>query len=426
LNDSCTIEVQATRQGSLVRNVLKLALEKIKANENPNEYCLIEHIEQEKTILKQDSINSITYNPIATTTTAATLRTRYPNSNNASSNMQKRVSVVRTTRMLESNENLFLLTHVWNQLKTESKDGFKGVKIMLTKTSTKSDINSNNDTNSYKSKRASLLKHRFSLQPQSSHGFNLIESLKQTNNLIINRTSNNIQDMISKVPSPLLHDTTTTTTTSNKSLAVNRKRTKSSLNRLVRQKSFDESTEIDENINNNNLSVKISNMYPSSIVRESSHENYEIKKKKNNLSSDDDEEEEDSKVIFKNYRDKKIKNSSLTSSNKTTDDLTDQTTELTNTNSGKNESTINNNDKNNKTNFAASFDDYDDLNEVSYDYHEDYYDFGDKSAPLASDSIISSNENYSQTESGSSSNSNKLNLNVNKQQTKLHRLFKFK
>jgi hypothetical protein len=48
--------------------------------------------------------------------------------------MQKKLSVVKTTRILEPNENLFLLTHVWNQLKSEGKDGFKNVKIILTKT----------------------------------------------------------------------------------------------------------------------------------------------------------------------------------------------------------------------------------------------------------------------------------------------------
>lgn len=435
LNDSCTIEVTATRQGSVVANVLKLALDKIKANEDPSEYCLVEHIEQEKTILKQDSINSINNNNTIN-------RTSYP------CGMQKKLSVVRTTRILEPNENLFLLTHVWNQLRNEGKDGFKNVRIILTKMSLKPEA-------FYKPKRASLLKHRFSLQPKPSTGFTLIETLKQTNN------RNSIKpDLIGKLPSPLLNDPVLATKT------LSRNRNKSSMNRLVRQKSFDESNEmIDQAASANtkqspqflkilNRSHLDDNMYPKQpinnyeLVREKSEENLPSFKssqtaissvtnnvqKSNNLvnNSSDDEETSDT---YETFREKKPKTYSLTSSNKTTDE-TDNTNEL---NSAKEEKEDLNN-RENEAKKTAEFndysndnDDYDDLNE-NYDYHDDYsreddYKFIGK-APLASDSILSSNDSSSLSNKKDDSSeklkeTQRYSAGIQRQST-LHRLFKSK
>jgi hypothetical protein len=410
LNDSCTIEVHASRQGSAVQNVLKLALDKIKANENPSEYCLVEHIEQEKTILKQDSINSISQKR----------STQYP-----ASSMQKKLSVVKTTRILEPNENLFLLTHVWNQLKSEGKDGFKNVKIILTKTSTKPD----SMLSASRLKRSSLLKHRFSLQPKPSTGFTLIETLKQTSNNLLSRQPS---DLITKLPSPLLNEPTPTVISSasikNKSFTINRyKRNKSSLNRLVRQKSFDESNEmIDQTaslsvrkpqaqflqiINRNNFDDK---MYPKQqpinnyeVVREKSEENLTSSKLNGNNTSEDDDDD-----IYEVYRENKTKHCSLTSSNKT-DEVTDNTVEMNSaSDSNKQENCkelieYNNNNPN---------DEYDNIdeNEVkilskNYEteqdkYHDDYdglqndeYQFIGQ-APLASQSMMSSNDLSDDTE----------------------------
>lgn len=372
INDSCTIEVTATRQGSIVQNVLKLALDKIKANENPNEYCLVEHIEQEKTILKQDSINSIN-----------NTRSMYPSS------MQKKLSVVKTTRILEPNENLFLLTHVWNQLKSEGKDGFKNVKIILTKTVSKPDF--------YKPKRASLLKHRFSLQPKPSSGFTLIEALKQTNISIKS-------DFITKVPSPLLNNTQAVLSINNKTLTINRKRTKSSLNRLVRQKSFDESSEmIDQQAPAVKQYLKITsrsnldeNIYPKQyeMVKEKSEEHLTSTFKSNRTTATtmtkhtmltNSTDEEDQNDIYETFRDKNTKNCSLTSSNKSTDNTAEM-------NSHKEDDLkiI----KKTLTDYSNDNDEYDDLN--TFDYHDDYprteeYQFIGQ-APLASQSILSSND----------------------------------
>lgn len=86
----------------------------MKALDDLNEYCLVENIELEQQIVHEDSsMTNSTSNELS------------------SNNNQKKVIV--KTRVLGPNENLFLLTHVWNQMRNEKKDGFKYAKVILTK-----------------------------------------------------------------------------------------------------------------------------------------------------------------------------------------------------------------------------------------------------------------------------------------------------
>ena len=149
-----------------------------------------------------------------------------PTSSSLASNpsgIQKKVIV--KTRILAPSENLFVLTHVWNQMKQDRKDGFKYSKIILTKK------NSTKLSTSPK-KQSTLLKHRFSLQPKTSSSIAISSNMNKFDH--------------------------TTGKQSHKSFAVHQKRARSSLNRLVRQKSFDESFEqMDEKINDQFSSLAI-------------------------------------------------------------------------------------------------------------------------------------------------------------------------
>ncbi len=110
LTESCCVEVSTTQSNSTVQNILLQSLRKIKASEDSNEYCLVEHIEQEQSM----SAN----NPEITNVAS-----------NSNSVVNKNKTIIKT-RILRPNENLFVLTHVWNQMKQEKKDGFKNVKVI--------------------------------------------------------------------------------------------------------------------------------------------------------------------------------------------------------------------------------------------------------------------------------------------------------
>lgn len=67
------------------------------------------------------------------------------------------------SRILGATENLFLLTHVWNQMKTEGRDGFKFAKVILTKRRALPKLH---QLSLKKRKQAILAQHRMSLQPK--------------------------------------------------------------------------------------------------------------------------------------------------------------------------------------------------------------------------------------------------------------------
>lgn len=171
LTESCCIEVSASQQNSTVKNILVQvrlyfdsftssiissdpyqflcllatlkSIRKIKANEELiDEYCLVEHIEQEQSITNS---NADSQSPVP--------------SGKAVNNKK----ILVKSRILRPNENLFVLTHVWNQLKLDRKDGFRSAKLILTKKqppALPAHMNGRKPT--------SLLKHRFSLQPRTS------------------------------------------------------------------------------------------------------------------------------------------------------------------------------------------------------------------------------------------------------------------
>ncbi len=205
--------------------ILKV-LQKIKVTGEINDYCLIEHLEYEQYFPKQVSISE---NETTNSFSSSANNLNLSQSNITKTSNNKRLTV--KTRILAPNENLFILTHVWNNMKTEKKDGFKYAKIILTKRKTVAKLHDANLR-----QQASLLsKHRMSLQPttQSPKNLPLVTAVKQHANKAA---------LSAKLPTP---ETScgSQATTSSKSLAVNQKRAKSSLNRLVRQKSFEESME---------------------------------------------------------------------------------------------------------------------------------------------------------------------------------------
>lgn len=170
LTESCCIEVSASQQNSTVKNILVQvrlfdsftssinssdpyqfpcllatlkSIRKIKANEELiDEYCLVEHIEQEQSI----------------TNTSADSQSLVPSGKPVNNK-----KIIVKSRILRPNENLFVLTHVWNQMKLDRKDGFRSAKLILTKKqppTLPAHMNARKPT--------SLLKHRFSLQPRTS------------------------------------------------------------------------------------------------------------------------------------------------------------------------------------------------------------------------------------------------------------------
>jgi hypothetical protein len=233
LNDSCSVEVSATQQQSTAQHLLFQVLQKIKASGEASEYCLVEHLEFEQFLTKQiSSVNNnnnnnssptplTQLNPTSSSISNLSVATATPSI--ASVNNKK---LVVKTRVLGPTENLFILTHVWNKMREDKKDGFKYAKIKLTK---RKAITGLHETAGLKS--SSLAKHRMSLQP--------ITSSSATASSATSRLSSHLN-------SPLM----TSTTTSGRPLAqrgyiaLTQKRGKSSnLHRLVRQKSFEETLE---------------------------------------------------------------------------------------------------------------------------------------------------------------------------------------
>ncbi len=253
-------------------------MRKIKAVEDSSEYCLIEHLEFEQQQQQQQQ-------PKSSLSTSDQLTTSQTTNS----------KLIVKTRVLELTENLFVLTHVWNKMMNEKKDGFKMAKVKLTKKkciqgrfyspSFKSQIaNAINSTGDFLASSAQPtlstvttstmkpLKQRvMSLQPSknTNNGSNLSElstpspSHQQVNNLIVKQSKASILN----VPP------TGSQVNSRRSLAVHQKRARSSLNRLVRQKSFDEDTAnavLNENESNENCSIEKNDKTESIICLSSS------------------------------------------------------------------------------------------------------------------------------------------------------------
>ena len=232
LNESCCVEVAASQQSSSVQNLLTQALRKMKAAEDINDYCLVEHIELEQPVQSEEpsitntsvistNYSNISKNPSSTGTKTTMVTT------SSTKTLSNHNNMIVKKRILAPNENLFILSHVWNQMKNEKKDGFKSGKVILTKRKSLNGKNSSLKGNG--ESKSSGLKHHFSLHSKLTS-----KAIKSLN--IIDHKS----------PSPSRETSSHLSSSSSqhhKSLAVQRNRTKSSLNRLVRQKSFEESFE---------------------------------------------------------------------------------------------------------------------------------------------------------------------------------------
>jgi hypothetical protein len=133
------------------------------------------------------------------------------------------------TRIIDPNENMFNLVRHWERMRIEKKDGFRSAKIVLTKSKsfTKSDDSILKSTHNI---IKSIMSHSHHIPINNSNNNNRSKSqaLHASSNLNLIKSENNVNNLISN------------NSTTHKSLAVQQKRTKSSLNRLVRQKSFDE------------------------------------------------------------------------------------------------------------------------------------------------------------------------------------------
>lgn len=337
LNESCCVEVSATQQASTVHNLLAQALRKIKASEDYSEYCLVEHIELEQMLpspskeTPADLINGTTAAVNSTTTTSttttgsssnmaaqlattstttttsgvvtsspATTTTTSLGNITGSSNMLSMIGGVSSSgvsssgtsqqpshhgkkkltvksRILGASENLFVLTHVWNQMKLEGRDGFKFAKVILTKRRALPKLH---QLSLKKRKQAILAQHRMSLQPKptttttttttssarktttttttTTSSTNVITNNKNgggTGSGVSSRKSSVIASEIAAIPTAVAVAPVAVTAAAvvahhylsngNGGTRVRPppRRERSSLNRLVRQKSFEDSSE---------------------------------------------------------------------------------------------------------------------------------------------------------------------------------------
>lgn len=271
------------------------ALRKIKATEDYNEFCLVEHIELEQMLpspskevvdlvagMSPSSSAVGTLNPITASTVTATASSpatttctslgNITGSSNmlssvnvssatsgSSSHGKKKVTV--KTRILGASENLFILTHVWNQMKIDGRDGFKFAKVILTKRRALPRLH---QLSLKKRKQAILAQHRMSLQPKpttttttttsSTNGTKTTTTTTTTTsstNVITNKTPAS-NGSGSRKSSVITSENTSSASgghlyTSNGNCGARMrpppKRERSSLNRLVRQKSFQDSSE---------------------------------------------------------------------------------------------------------------------------------------------------------------------------------------
>jgi hypothetical protein len=154
----------------------KKVLKKIKANEDPSEYCLLEHIEIEQnnyspsttlTTTETTKTTTTTSNDGTTTTTTETTRKNSKGQQTTSGHQMKRKNITKT-RVLGLNENMFVLTHVWNKMKAEKVDSKMIAKVILTK---KAALNINNNKLNNKTKAESLSPKTNA--PRNSIGSNL-------------------------------------------------------------------------------------------------------------------------------------------------------------------------------------------------------------------------------------------------------------
>ena len=243
LNESCSVEVTAAQQTSTVQHLLGLILQKIKVNGDLSEYCLVEHLEFEQILAKQVSISAAASNSSSSQPRQQQQQQQQQQTSNSITNLANEGSnqnkkLIVKTRILGAKENLFILSHVWKKMKEDRKDGFKYAKIILTKrkaitTALMPTHFENGASGSALQKQASLAKHRMSLQP--------------SNNLSATKLAS---DLIIPASRPLAQRAAA-------AMAVTQKRAKSSLHRLVRQKSFEESLEdLDASITARHLKEK--------------------------------------------------------------------------------------------------------------------------------------------------------------------------
>lgn len=145
---------------------------------------------------------------------------------------------------------MFNLVRHWERMRLEKRDGFRSAKIILTrsKSFTKSD---DSILRSTQNMIKSIISHSHHLASSSnntnsnsrskSQALHASSNFDSSFNPSLIKSDNNINNITTMTTTTTTTSTSTTANSSNhKSLAVQQKRTKSSLNRLVRQKSFDE------------------------------------------------------------------------------------------------------------------------------------------------------------------------------------------
>jgi hypothetical protein len=269
------------------------ALRKIKASEDISEFCLIEYVEYEPEAaaahMSSSGVgvgivgggagssmnNTILSGHSSYLTSSANMSSnasgrhnshlnhqREQQHNNSSSGGSGNVGLLVKTRILAPNENLFVLTHVWNQMRTERRDGFKAARVMLSRKHQPVSAKSNGN---FKKLQQNLLKHRMSLQP-------IMPAALFGGSGSVNEQKSALSSSVvsqSQYPHQSHHSQNSqhhhSASAAAKSFA--QKRTKSSLNRLVRQKSFEESCEQGNPIGangNNRRAVNSSSAYSQS------------------------------------------------------------------------------------------------------------------------------------------------------------------
>ena len=248
-------------------------MKKIKSLDDHNEYCLVEQIESEilplstlssahndnlnntSTLNSTSTCNNITNNKHVTTQstyttgTLSTTLSSYIKTNSSASGGTSKLNQPKSitkTRVLNASDNLHSLTNTWNKLKLEKKDGFKQAKVILVKKKALQAASATNSLNS--NKTHSKISASFAkVAAKSSNLHNIVSASLASANLsyfasaVLTSTHNNAGG-------------TTTKSSSSSAAALSAMYiTKSSSNRLVRQKSFDESF---ENINEKNRHKK--------------------------------------------------------------------------------------------------------------------------------------------------------------------------
>jgi hypothetical protein len=271
INENCCVELSVLHSASSVQNLILETLKKLqKSPEELSEYCLVEQTEYEllinenlNTTSTSNNTNLVNNKNAQSTHTTGTLSTTHSsyiktNSSSLSGSTSATAAAANTkpksitkTRVLNSTDNLFMLTKTWNKLKLAKKDGFKQAKVILVKkralqasqyvaaASTGGlSLNSSRATHSSAQYHSKISASFAKVAAKSSNLHNILSaSLASAANLSYFTSS----------AGPLSSKASEVTCTNSNS------RTKSSANRLVRQKSFDESY---DTLNNEKLKHK--------------------------------------------------------------------------------------------------------------------------------------------------------------------------